>query len=228
MASRRRGAGSIVSYKTAQGTRYRWILPVPVDPDDTDAGTRKASRGGYPTVAAADDGLRSALNDRASARKVASRRRGITVAEYAPTWLDSLRLEASTLAGYRKIIRNHVTPHLGTVPLSKLTATRLGQHYRELEQRGRRDKGHVGEPLSANSVQKVHVVIGAMLDAAVDDGHVPTNVARRRRRVQAPTGKQVRAQRPEIVGVNPIRLGLVLALARLASATGGASLLSLL
>lgn len=37
-----------------------------------------------------------------------------------------------------------------------------------------------------------------MLDAALDDGHVSVNVARNRRRVQAPTGRQIRAQRAEI------------------------------
>lgn len=47
-------------------------------------------------------------------------------------------------------------------------------------------------------VHKVHVVIGAMLDAAIDDGHIAVNVARKRRTVKAPTGKQIRAQRAEV------------------------------
>lgn len=38
-----------------------------------------------------------------------------------------------------------------------------------------------------------------MLDAALDDGLVLTNVAKKRRTVKAPTGKQVRAQRSDIV-----------------------------
>lgn len=195
--SRRRGAGSIVSYKTARGLRYRWILPVPVDPDHPDAGTRKASKGGYLTVKEADAALRAALADREQSRRV-TRARELTVGEYAPQWLASLRLEPSTIHGYRRIVRNHVAPQLGSIPLNRLTATRLAQHYRALEANGRRDRTGFGQPLSANSVQKVHVVIGAMLDAALDDGYVSTNVARNRRRVQAPTGKQVRAQRPEI------------------------------
>lgn len=195
--ARRRGAGSIVSYKTAQGIRYRWILPVPVDPENADAGTRKASRGGYATVKEADAGLRIALVERDNARKV-STRSTVTIQMYAEQWVSGLSLEPSTIHGYRKIIRNHVVPQLGDVAVGKLTASRLAQHYRELEQRGRRDNKKPGAGLSANTVQKVHVLIGALLDAALDDGLVVTNVAKKRRTVKAPTGKQIRAEKPEI------------------------------
>lgn len=196
-AGRRRGAGTIVDYKTRDGVRYRWILPVPVDPENPDAGTRKASKGGYTTVKAADAGLRAAIQDRDRSRRVGSQR-AITVGEYAEQWVSGLKLEASTVHGYRKIIRNHVEPQLGAIPLAKLTATRLATHYRELEDHGRRDNKKPGAGLSASTIQKVHVLIGAMLDAALDDGLVITNVAKKRRTVNAPTGKQIRAQRGEI------------------------------
>jgi integrase len=113
-------------------------------------------------------------------------------------WVSGLTLEASTIHGYRKIIRNHVAPQLGALPLSKLTATRLAQHYRALELNGRRDNKQPGAGLSASTIRKVHVLLGAMLDAAVDDGLVLTNQAKRRRTVKAPTAKQVRAQQGEI------------------------------
>ncbi len=134
-----------------------------------------------------------------------------TVGEYAELWLQGLRLEASTIQGYRRVIRNHVTPLLGATRLDRLTSSRLAAHYRFLEREGRRDRKHAGEPLSANSVNKVHVVIGAMLDAAIDDGHISVNVARKRRTVQAPTGKQVRAQRPEVVTWTAAQLSAFLA-----------------
>lgn len=127
VSSRRRGAGTIVAYRTGQGNRYRWILPVPVDPENPELGTRKASKSGYATVKEADAGLRAALVERDQLRAVKSTR-GITVAEYARQWLASLRLERSTIAGYGKIIRNHVIPQLGSTPLAKLSATRLAQH----------------------------------------------------------------------------------------------------
>lgn len=79
---------------------------------------------------------------------------------------SSLRLQNSTIEGYKKIVRNHVTPYLGTIRLDKLAATRIASHYRQLETTGRRDKPGYGKPLSANTVSKVHVLLGAMLDAA--------------------------------------------------------------
>lgn len=208
--ARRRGAGTIVGYRTGKGVRYRWILPVPVDPEAPENGTRKASRGGYLTVKEADAGLRAALIERDSARRIASRS-GVTISAYAEQWVSGLRLEASTIHGYRKIIRNHVVPQLGDLPLTKLTAGRLAQHYRELEQRGRRDNKQPGAGLSANTVRKVHVLIGAMLDAAVDDGLTSTNVAKKRRTVSAPTGKEVRAATPEIQTWTSAQLNLFLA-----------------
>ncbi len=99
----------------------------------------------------------------------------------------------------RKIIRNHITPDLGKIKLDKLTATRIGSHYRELEKHGRKDEYGKGKPLSANSVHKVHVVLGAILDAAIDDGLISVNPSKKRRTVNAPKSSEVRAQKPEII-----------------------------
>lgn len=195
--SRRRGVGSITSYKTKAGERWRWQLRAPIDPESPEAGTRLAGQAGYATMRAADAGLQDARRKlREHVRVTAAG--APTIAVYAGEWLDGLRLEASTVQGYRRIVRNHVIPRLGATRLDRLTASGLSAHYRFLEREGRRDGKRTGEPLSASSVNKVHVVIGAMLDAAIEDGHIAVNVARKRRAVQAPTGKQVRAQRPEV------------------------------
>ncbi|MBF4568511.1 site-specific integrase [Plantibacter sp. VKM Ac-2880] len=122
-----------------------------------------------------------------------------TVAAYLASWLDGLQLEHSTVYNYRKLARNHIAPQLGSIRLDKLTPSRIGQHYRELAQSGRRDARAFGTPLSANTINKTHVLLGAMLDAAIDDGHLSMNPARRARIVKAPTGKQIRAAAPEIV-----------------------------
>ena len=82
--------------------------------------------------------------------------------------------------------------------MDKLHETRIATHYRELEKSGRRDRAGRGKPLSANSVNKVHVVLGAMLDAALDDGLIALNPAKKKRTVNAPIGSQIRARRPEI------------------------------
>lgn len=195
--SRRRGRGSITSYTTKAGVRWRWQLRVPVNPDFPEEGERQTGKGGYPTAAEADEALDEAK--RKLRNQVQFARSVPTVAAYSEQWLASLALAASTVAGYRRIVRNHVVPQLGALPLDKVTATRLARHYRELATNGRRDGQHRGEPLSSNTVNKVHVVLGAMLEAARDDGLIEVNPARKRNVVKAPTGKQIRAEQAELV-----------------------------
>ena len=116
----------------------------------------------------------------------------------------------STIKGYRKIIRNHITPDLGKIKLDKLTATRIGVHYRQLEKSGRKDEYGKGKPLSANTIHKVHVVLGAILDAAIDDGLIAVNPTKKKRTVNAPKSSQVRAEKPEIVTWTGEQLGTFL------------------
>ena len=52
---------------------------------------------------------------------------------YLGEWLDGLRLAPSTVASYRKNMRLHVEPYLGTVPLASLTTARIDALYRQLE-----------------------------------------------------------------------------------------------
>nr|WP_244964104.1 site-specific integrase [Pseudoclavibacter helvolus] len=113
---------------------------------------------------------------------------------YAQTWLDTLRVEDSTRAGYEGLVKRYVIPTLGSFRIDAIKPTKLAQVYLRLE----RDGGRGGAPLSANTVRKTHVVIGSILDAAVDDGYVRQNAARRTRVVKAPTAKQVKAEAPEL------------------------------
>lgn len=196
--SRRRGIGSITSYNTKAGKRWRWQMRVPLDSEHPDDGDRLAGQGGFATMEAADDALQQARKQLREQRTL-SRGGPPTIREYAEQWLDGLALANSTIDGYRRIMRAHVVPYLGILKLDQLTASRLARHYRELSDHGRKDRKGNGLGLSANSVNKIHVAIGAMLDAALDDGHISTNPARKSRTVKAPTGKQIRAQRPEVV-----------------------------
>jgi hypothetical protein len=59
-----------------------------------------------------------------------------------------------------------------------------------------------GKPLSANTVSKVHVLLAAMLNAAVGDGLILFNPAKKKSAVNPPTASQVRAQKPEIITWN--------------------------
>lgn len=113
--------------------------------------------------------------------------------------MQGFALQNSTIEGYKKILRNHITPYLDALRIDKLTATRIAAHYRELETSGRKDKPSLGKPLSANTISKVHVLLAAMLDAAVDDGLILLNPAKKTRTVNPPRSSQIRAQKPEIV-----------------------------
>lgn len=194
--SRRRGVGSITSYRTREVLRYRWQLRISVDPENAGAGTRLTGAGGFLSVEAADDALQDARRRLRNHEVVSSERP--TVSMYATLWLDGLRLERSTIVGYRKIVRNQIEPHIGSIRIEQLTPARIARLYRELLEAGRNDSKNPGGPLSANTVNKVHVVLGSMLSSAVDDGLISTNPARRSGTVKAPTGRQIRAERPEI------------------------------
>jgi integrase len=194
--SRSRHAGSITDYATKKGQRWKFQVYVPRDPEKPELGETRITRGGFTNLEEAQAALTEALKKKAQNQRF----QGTvpTIGAYAEQWVEGLRLENSTIQGYRKVIRNHLTPALGGIRVDKLTATRIAAHYRELEKSGRRDKRGFGKPLSANSVNKVHVTLGAILEAALDDGLIATNPAKKRRTVNAPTGSQVRAQRPEI------------------------------
>lgn len=195
--SRSRHAGSITSYATQGGQRWKFQIYVAKDPERPELGDVRLTRGGFKSLDEAQRALAEALRKKKSNARFQSKTP--TIGEYADHWVAGLRLQNSTIEGYKKILRNHVTPYLGAIRLDQLTATRIGAHYRELETSGRRDKPGYGKPLSANTVSKVHVLLAAMLDAAIDDGLILINPAKKRRTVNPPRSSQVRAQRPEIV-----------------------------
>jgi len=195
--SRSRHAGSITSYATQSGHRWRFQIYVPKDPERPELGDTRLTRGGFKNLDEAQRVLAAALTKKKSNARFQTK--VPTIGEYAEHWIAGLRLQNSTIEGYKKIVRNHVTPYLGTIRLDKLTATRIAAHYRQLETSGRRDKPGYGKPLSANTVSKVHVLLAAMLDAAVDDGLILVNPAKKKRTVNPPRSSQVRAQKPEII-----------------------------
>ena len=129
--SRSRHAGSITSYATQGGQRWKFQIYVPKDPERPELGDTRLTRGGFKSLDEAQRALAEALKKKKSNARFQSKTP--TIGEYADHWIASLRLQNSTIEGYKKIVRNHVTPYLGTIRLDKLTATRIAAHYRELE-----------------------------------------------------------------------------------------------
>lgn len=198
--------GAICSYTTKGGTRWRWQIYEPVDPAAPDGELKRTSKGGYLKADDADDGPREALTKlKARARAVVPK--GTTFNAYGHEWLDGIDVAPSTRAGYERLFRLYLSPKLGNSGLESITPSILKRHYALL----RREGGQDGTELSSNTVRKAHVVLGSILDAAVDDGLLVSNAARRTKVVKAPTGKQVRTAAPEMVTWSASQLNAFLA-----------------
>lgn len=196
-SSRRRGVGTIVSYPTKAGTRWRYQLWVSTNPDHPEDGDRTyVGKGGFETHEDADDAMQEArAKHRAGVNLAAAMP---TVADYSKRWLDGLDLEASTVAGYRRIFALHVNPSIGRLRLDKVTPTRLARLYVDLQ---RPDPSRKRAPggLSKNTVHKVHVAVSALFESARDDNLLATNPARKRKTVKAPTGKSIKREQEEMI-----------------------------
>lgn len=106
----------------------------------------------------------------------------LTFGEYLFRWIDDYcrpNLAPSTFDSYQRIIKKHIIPALGTIPLAKLQPLHLQGYYSDKLQN-----------LSQRTVQYHHRIIREALNHAVKWQLVPRNVADA---VQAP-----RAKRPEI------------------------------
>jgi integrase len=109
--------------------------------------------------------------------------------EYLAAWLDGLRLAPSTVASYRKNVRLHITPNIGSVPLASLTPVLLDRLYRQLEAGGRADHRE-GDGLSPRTVRYIHTILSSAFKNAVEGGLLTANPASR---AKPPTARQARS-----------------------------------
>lgn len=208
--SRRIGKGSISKYKVKGGVRWRWQAYVLVNQNDPSFGYKRVGGSGFTTAAEADTSLREALNKIQKHQQVISSGDMPTVEQYGKKWLASLALAPATLSGYDVIFRNHVVPYIGSRKLNQVTSLELAQMYKKMSESGRKDVIKPGGKLSPNTVNKVHIEVGAIFEAAVDEGLISSNPARKRRIVKAPTGSQIRASKDEIQVWDDVQLSFFL------------------
>jgi len=101
----------------------------------------------------------------------------LSLGEYLRQWLDNyvqLNCSARTKASYEMIIRCHIIPELGMIPLSQLEPRHLQACYGRLKAQGRADgKGQ----LSPRTVRYCHSLIAEALGHAQRMGLVSRNVA---------------------------------------------------
>jgi integrase len=107
----------------------------------------------------------------------------VTVGEFCERWLrdyikPSGRAER-TRRTYELIIRKHVTPVLGHIPLQRLTPAHLQRYYADKRASGSLGNSHQekGTALSATTVAHHHAVIHEALEHAMREGLISRNVA---------------------------------------------------
>ena len=119
-----------------RGSTYTYYVYV----TDADGRRRQHSKGGFSTQRDAEDARIEAASALATGSYVKAER--ISLADFlADEWLPFRRppvLEESTWHSYDRYLRLHVIPHIGAVPLQKLTPVDLNQLYRQLLETGRR------------------------------------------------------------------------------------------
>jgi hypothetical protein len=130
---RQAGEGGISEYTTKAGPRFLIKYTAPQE----DGSRKVVLKRGYMTRKAAGEALREQRTMIATGTHVLSNK--VTVGQHLEEWLDGLRLSPSTLASYRKNVRLHLTPAIGTLRLDQVTGTRLTALYRTLETSGRAD-----------------------------------------------------------------------------------------
>jgi integrase len=173
------GEGSVWAYQTTAGER--WAIGHP------SFGTRRNAAGWGKTKRTAQQALRDMLTDASRGELVDPSRQ--PTGAYLDEWAAGLRLAPSTVASYRKNIRLHIAPALGTVPLNRLTTEKIDQLYRQLERGGRADHRR-GEGLSPRTVRYVHTILSAALGAAVKTRRLARNPAAD---ASPPTARQAKA-----------------------------------
>jgi len=114
----------------------------------------------------------------------------ITVADFLDRWLKDYakpNLAPRTAEGYESIVRQHLVPKLGSIPLTQLKPEHLQKYYSETLSGGRCGKS---SSLTAQTVRHHHTALHKALQTAVEWGILSRNVADA---VKAP-----RAERPEM------------------------------
>ncbi len=101
----------------------------------------------------------------------------LSLGEWLSQWLDSyvsMHTTPRTQESYRYIIKTHLLPALGSIPLNQLQPQHIMSHYGSALSKGRVD-GKGG--LSARSVLYQHRILSEALSHAVKMGHAARNVA---------------------------------------------------
>ncbi len=161
---------SITPYDSAGGKRYRVRYRKP-DHSQTD-------KRGFRSKREAELFLASVEVAKHTGRYIDPSRSRVTIGQWTTSWLATRTdLRASTLDRVSGVVRNHIVPTLGPIPLANFGRLRAQQWASELSR-----------TQSPGSVRKIVNVLSSALQLAVDDGRIPANPAAR---LKLPAADQV-------------------------------------
>jgi Phage integrase, N-terminal SAM-like domain len=163
---RQAGEGGISEYLTKAGPRFLIKYPVLLE----DGTKRVVLKRGFRSRRDAAAQLRVEISKAETGVWVEPSKQRLDA--YLAEWICGQRLSAATLASYRKNIRLHIAPHLGEIPLARLTGAAVDAWMRTLETSGRAD-GQGG--LSARTVRYVYTILRSALGDAVKHGRLSVN-----------------------------------------------------
>jgi integrase len=149
--------GSISSYETSAGKRYRVRYRKP-DHMQTD-------KRGFRTKREAEDFLASVEVSKLRGEWVDPTRSRITVAEWAPRWYEAqLQLKLTTLSGYRHSLDKHILPRWGTTRIVDVGHADAQAWVTQLS-----------KSLAPSTVRQIYLVLAGLMKYAVRDGRLPRN-----------------------------------------------------
>lgn len=92
----------------------------------------------------------------------------VTVGQWVEEWIDTYAANSVkdyTISSYKQILKNHIKPHLGAIPLQGLRGNHVQKFYNDLTKQG----------LSGKTVKNISAVLHKSLGKAVKLGYIPAN-----------------------------------------------------
>ena len=160
---RSHGEGSVFERKNGDRNKP-FVAQIPL------GGGKKKIVGYYATKQEAVTAKNKALHEIEQIKRVGNTRQ--KVGEYLEYWLENIHRISVRLSSYvqtRNIIKHHLIPALGEIPIQKLTAREVQQFYGKLQE----------EHLSSQRIRSVHIALHKALKDAVQADLLRDNVCDR-------------------------------------------------
>jgi integrase len=193
--SARYGRGTITAYKTNGGRRYRWQLLVREIPGDETSKLVRIGKGAYEKRVDAQKALDLARAQDQKGRLSVGKKG--TFASYAKNWLATLDLANSTIKGYEKNLRVHILPVFGDKRLDQISTAQISRFYKDLAEQGRKDRLK-NAPLSANTINKIHITMSQIFNFCVEEGLLGRNPCQNRKLLGVSSGRSIRTTSDEV------------------------------